>query len=145
MLLGHLVLAKQAQLIDLIEKYCVLFGDTPTQTDLLDHDIEVGDAKPIRQHSYRVNSGKHRFLDEEVQYMLDNEIAEISNFSWASPCLFLTSMYGRLQRTGEGLSMANDTLLYKSSPLIFPFRDSMVKNSSAISNLSLMPSIKIKS
>lgn len=44
--------AKQAQLIDLIEKYGVLFGDTPTQTGLLEHDIEVGDAKSIRQHFY---------------------------------------------------------------------------------------------
>lgn len=26
-------------------------------------------------------------MDKEVQYMLDNEIAEPSNSSWASPCL----------------------------------------------------------
>lgn len=57
------------------------FGDTPTETNVLEHDIEVGDTKPIRQRFYRVHPGKRRFLDEEVQYMLDNGIAETSNSS----------------------------------------------------------------
>lgn len=48
-LLGHLDLAKKAQLIDLINKYCVIFGDTQTQTHLMEHEIDGGDAKPIRQ------------------------------------------------------------------------------------------------
>lgn len=55
--LGHLDLAKQAQLIDLIEKYRVLFGIPPTQAHLSQHDIEVGGAKPIRQPFHRVHPG----------------------------------------------------------------------------------------
>lgn len=83
-LLGHPDLVKQAQLINLIENMVGFFGDTPTQTNVLEHDIEVSDTKPIRQHFYRVHPGNRRFLDEEVQYMLDNGIAETSNSSWAS-------------------------------------------------------------
>lgn len=63
----HLDLAKKGQLIDLFKKYCFVFGDTPTQTNLMEHVIEVGDAKPIRHGFDRVhpemdsNSWKRKF------------------------------------------------------------------------------------
>ena len=64
-----------------------MFGDTPSQTHLIEHDIEVGDAWPIRQRFYRVNTEKRKYLDAEIRYMLDNGIAEPSSSSWASPCI----------------------------------------------------------
>ncbi len=65
-----------------------LFGDVPSRTHWLEHDIDVGDAEPIRQHFYRVSPNKFLHLKAEVQYMLDNDIAQPSFSSWASPaCL----------------------------------------------------------
>lgn len=39
---------------------------------MLEHDIDVGDAKPIRQCFDRVSSQKCRMLEAEVEYMLKN-------------------------------------------------------------------------
>ena len=36
-------------------KVLVIFNDVPTRSHLLEHDADVGDAQPIRQHFYRVS------------------------------------------------------------------------------------------
>lgn len=48
-LLRHLDFSKHALLIYLIRSYPCLFGETRTCTNLLDHDIEMGNCKPVRQ------------------------------------------------------------------------------------------------
>lgn len=88
-LLSHLDLVKREALSKLIKNFPGLFQDTPTCTHLVEHDIEVGECKPIRQRFYRVHPDKRKFLDAEVQYMLDNGIAQPSSSSWASPCLLV--------------------------------------------------------
>ena len=88
-LLGHLQQSKRVELAESICRFPGLFGDTPSQTHLVEHDIEVGEAKPIRQRFYRVSEDKRRYLDAEIKYMLENGIAEPSFSSWASPCLLV--------------------------------------------------------
>lgn len=66
-----------------------LFADVPTRTHLIQHDVDVGDARPIRQRFYRVRISKRKVLESEVQYMVENEIAFPSCSSWASPCLLV--------------------------------------------------------
>ena len=87
-LFKHLDECKQGELSALINNYPELFSDTPSCTDLIEHDIDVGTAEPIKQRFYRPDKREH--LDREVQYMLENNIAEPSNSSWASPCLLVT-------------------------------------------------------
>ncbi len=60
----------------------------------MEHDIDVGDAEPIRQHFYRVSPNKLLHLKAEVQYLLDNDIAQPSFSSWASPCLLVNKSDG---------------------------------------------------
>ena len=86
-LLGHLAESEQTDLCNVIKSFPCLFSDTPTQTNLIEHDIDVEDAQPIRQRFYRVNPEKRKYLNVEITYMLDNGIAEPSSSSWASPCL----------------------------------------------------------
>lgn len=45
----------------------------------MEHDIEVGYAKPIRQRFYRIHPEKRKFLDEEIRYMLDNDQVGATN------------------------------------------------------------------
>lgn len=85
----HLSASHAKQLSELIRSFPCLFSDTPGRTCLLEHDIEVGDTKPIKQRFYRVNFEKRRYLDAEVKYMLENGIAKPSNSSWASPCILV--------------------------------------------------------
>ena len=74
----------------LIQRFPGLFSDTPTHTNLIEHDIDIGDADPIRQRFYRVSSEKLRCLDAEVRCMLENKMAEPSFSSWASPCILVS-------------------------------------------------------
>ncbi len=54
-LFAHLPAAHAAQLTQLVNSFPCLFSDSPTRTHLIDHDIVVGDVKPIKQRFYRVN------------------------------------------------------------------------------------------
>ena len=87
--LAHLTVEQRTELAKLIKSYPSIFGDTPSRTTLIEHDIDVGDAKPIRQRFYRVSEVKRKIIDGEVKYMLDNHIAVPSSSSWASPCLLV--------------------------------------------------------
>lgn len=80
---------KRGQLIGILKAYPGLFSDTPTCTHLIEHDVDVGDAKPITQRFYRVNPEKRRILDSEVDYMLKNGLAVPSTSSWSSPCFLV--------------------------------------------------------
>ena len=53
------------------------------------HDVDVGETTPIKQHPYRVNPLKLKIIREEVAYMLDNDLIEISNSEWSSPCVLV--------------------------------------------------------
>lgn len=88
-LLGQLDETKRKQLVEVIQAYPGLFSDTPTCTNLIEHDVYVGDAKPITQRFYRVNPKKRKILDSEVDYMLENGFAVPSTSSWSSPCLLV--------------------------------------------------------
>ncbi len=88
-LLAHLPESHQVELSSLIKSFPSLFGDTPGRTHLIVHDIDVGDAAPIKQRFYRVNNVKRECLDAEVRYMLEHDIAEPSSSSWSSPCLLV--------------------------------------------------------
>ena len=93
-LLGHLSESRGAELTELIRRYPAIFGDAPSRTHLVEHDIDVGDASPIRQRFYRVSNDKSQVLDKEVKYMLQHGIAESSSSSWASPCLLVGKLDG---------------------------------------------------
>lgn len=57
-LLSHLPEPQRAEMIDLVGKYPSLFGDTPSCTDWVEHDIDDGDALQIKQRFYPMAPGK---------------------------------------------------------------------------------------
>lgn len=93
-MLSYLPSERRKEMETLIHDFPSLFSDTPSQTDLIEHDIDVGDAAPIRQRFYRVPFDKRTALEKEVQYMLENGIAEASSSSWASPCILVNKPDG---------------------------------------------------
>ena len=52
-LLSHLTELQRAELTELIRSFPTLFGDTPSRTHLIEHDIDVGACTPIKQRFYR--------------------------------------------------------------------------------------------
>ncbi len=85
-MLKHLPDVQRLDMSDLINYYVFLFPDTPTQTTLIEHDIDVGDAKPVCQHYYCIPLEKKQQLETEIAYLLENGLAVPFFSSWASPC-----------------------------------------------------------
>lgn len=84
-LLGHVEKDKRSLAlgVELIKMYPSLFSDTPTCINLIEHDVDVGEARPIAQRYYRVSPEKLKILDSEVDYMPENGF-------WPSPCLLVS-------------------------------------------------------
>lgn len=50
-ILSHLSGLQRDELGALIHNYPCLFGDVPSCIDWVEHEIDAGDAQPIKQHS----------------------------------------------------------------------------------------------
>lgn len=92
--LSHLNSCQQLQMKELILKYNVLFPDVPKRTSVAVHDVDVGDAKPIKQHPYRMNPEKCKLAEDEIVYMLEHKIIQPSNSNWSSPCVLVPKPNG---------------------------------------------------
>lgn len=68
-MLKHLPEPQRTELVNLIKGYPCLFADIPSRTHLIEHDIDVGDAQPVKQCFYRMSPDKRENLEAEVTYM----------------------------------------------------------------------------
>ena len=87
--LAHLSHSQAAKVETLIRNNLSLFPDVPSRTDVICRDVEVGAADPVKQHPYRVNPEKQVVLQQEVEYMLKNDLIEWSHSAWSSPCVLV--------------------------------------------------------
>ncbi|PIK38004.1 hypothetical protein BSL78_25158 [Apostichopus japonicus] len=87
--LCHLSTVQSEQIGSLLRDFSHLFSDSPTRTNLVYHDVDVGDSKSIKQHPYRMNPVKSKHLRDEIQYMLKHDIIEPSDSEWSSPCILV--------------------------------------------------------
>ena len=92
--LSHLEPSQQEELKQLIHEYKHLFPDIPTTTDKIYHDVIVEDSKPIKQHPYRMNPLKQKYLQDEVKYLLENVFIEPSQSNYSSPCILVPKSNG---------------------------------------------------
>ena len=95
--LEHLNPVQKAEMSDLLIENRHLFSDVPTKTDIAKHDVDVGNAKPIKQHPYRCGPVKQSLMEKEIQYMKENDIIEESNSSWSSPCILVPKSDGSVR------------------------------------------------
>ena len=91
--LSHLEPSQQEELKQLIHEYEHLFPDIPTRTDKIYDDVIVEDSKP-KQHPYRMNPLKQKYLQDEVKYLLENDFIEPSQSNYSSPCILVPSSNG---------------------------------------------------
>lgn len=66
-----------------------LFGDTSDRTHFIEQDIDLGDAKPIKERFYRVNADKRKCLDAEVKAHTHRERERISTAFSCTPLLII--------------------------------------------------------
>ena len=95
--LSHLEPNQREDIKELIYEFQDIFSDTPTRTTEAYHDVDVGDSPPIKQHPYRLNPVKAELMKKEIQYMLDNDIAQPSQSSWSSPCILVPKPDGSVR------------------------------------------------
>ena len=76
--LNHLPEVERTVIKQLVEEFVGLFSDVPGKTIAAHHDIDVGDAHPIKQHPYQINPINLAAMRQEVKYMLQNGINEQS-------------------------------------------------------------------
>jgi len=87
--LSHLLEKERGVIKILAEEFSDLFPDFPGRTVAASHDVDVGTARPVKQHPYRMNPTKLEALRQEVEYMLRNGIIEQSHSQWSSPCILV--------------------------------------------------------
>ena len=92
--LSHLEPSQQEELKQLIHEYEHLFPDIPTRTDKIYHDVIVEDSKPMKQHPYRMNPLKQKYLQDEVKYLLENDFIEPSQSNYSLPCILVPKSNG---------------------------------------------------
>ena len=68
----------------LLHEFPEVMSDTPGLTDVIEHDVELIDERPIKQHPYCLNPVKAEIVKKEIDYMLDNNLVVKSKSSWSS-------------------------------------------------------------
>lgn len=59
------------------------------RTDLVQHEINTGNHRPIKQHVRRLPLNKREIVEKEVQVMLEHGIIEPSKSAWSSPIVLV--------------------------------------------------------
>lgn len=67
------------------------------RTHLITHDIDTGDAKPIKQKYYRLSPEKQVALEAELDKMLSLKVVEPSYSPWNSPVVMAAKSDGKLR------------------------------------------------
>ncbi|XP_066964237.1 uncharacterized protein [Macrobrachium rosenbergii] len=74
----------------LISKYASICSDRPGSCTKVKHDVVLEpNTKPIRQSFYRVSHRHLPILKQEVEYLLEHNLAKPSTSPWASPCILV--------------------------------------------------------
>lgn len=82
---SHLSSDRAVQLAALLRDHREVFASTPGRTDWAEHDVDVGDAAPIKLPPYRVSPRHIGLLRQEITYMLDNHLISPCTSEWSSP------------------------------------------------------------
>ena len=93
--LKHLDGEELQQIIDVILEFKELFKNDPGRTNVIEHDVDVGEANPIKQGPYRLNPSKNNIVNKEVDYMLEHDLIKASCSSWSSPVVLVPKERGQ--------------------------------------------------
>ena len=58
-------------------------------TDIVYHNVDTGDAKPVRKRAYRQSPEMMKEMQRQVTDTLHAGVAEECDSPWSSPCLLI--------------------------------------------------------
>ena len=59
------------------------------RTSLVEHTIDMGDARPIKQPPRRVPIAMRGVVDEEINKILESDVIRPSSSPWSSPIVLV--------------------------------------------------------
>ena len=92
--IGHLDPEQRKKLIELLKEMNISKSSELGKVKIVEHKIDIGEAKPIRQQQYRVPIVKKEIIDMEVEKKLVKEIIRPSVSPWSSPIVLVTKPDG---------------------------------------------------
>ena len=85
------------QLQNLLKHFSSVLQSKPGRTSVVQHVIEVGEARPVRLVPYRIPHAYRKVVQEELAEMLEAGIITPSSSAWASPIVLVDKKDGSLR------------------------------------------------
>ena len=88
------------KLFQLLCSYADVFADSPDElgcTDAAQHQIYIGDSRPIRQPPRRIPAVQQEDVNRLLKNMQERDIIQPSNSPWASPIIMVKKKNGALR------------------------------------------------
>ncbi|XP_032428228.1 uncharacterized protein LOC116725923 [Xiphophorus hellerii] len=89
---GGLGQEQSERLQDLLEAYIDIFAakdEECTRTNLVQHDIDTGETRPIRLRPHRLPFSRRAVAEKKIEEMLKADVIEPSNSPWAAPVVLV--------------------------------------------------------
>lgn len=80
---------QRAMMTQLISQHPALFSGPLGRFKGVEHDIDVGNRPPVKQHYYRCAPAKLALIKKEVDAMLQLGVIRPSRSEWASPLILV--------------------------------------------------------
>lgn len=108
---------EKVQLKRLLDEYSDIMAASIHElgrTDLVEHTIDTGDSKPVRQRPYRNSPKEREEIQKQVNEMLQAKVIRESNSPWSSPVVLVRKSDGRwrfcidyrkINKLGVGVNM----------------------------------------
>jgi len=96
--IGNMTKAQEQELENLLKRYEDIFAKDEYdlgRTDIVKHEIDTGDCKPIKQAAYKVNPHKKKIIEDEVKKMFKKGVIRKSNSPWSSPITLVPKPNGK--------------------------------------------------
>jgi hypothetical protein len=91
--LDHLTPEERQRIEPVLVKYAHIFHDEETNgfkgTSVIEHQIPVGDAQPIRRHPYRMPYALRGEMEQHIENMLQKGVIPENNSPWAAPAILV--------------------------------------------------------
>ena len=77
--------SQKAQLQQVLDKHKQVLNKEPGLTDMIEFDIDTGEAEPIYQRPYNTPIALRKSVDSEIDWLLERGYIRPSSSPWASP------------------------------------------------------------
>ena len=85
------------QVRELLKEYQDVFSGQPKRTSAAKHEIDTGNAFPIRSAPHRVPKPREEAYYAEIDYMLKSNLIRPSKSPWASPTVVVPKSDGSIR------------------------------------------------